>query len=246
MIQQQTFVGAGNVYLERLNQSKGLIAIGEVSKLDLSIETEKLTLKSHTQSGGGIADSITRITAVNIAMDLDNLSSENIAMAIYGSTSAVANEAIVGESHDAYPGALVSFNSPPDLSKAIVVKSKVGSTTYVKGTDFELSPAGVVIKAGGAITAKTAVLVDYNGLGHDVIQMLTGSGDPYRLYFEGLNEGNSDSPVLVEIYRSKFDPTSSLGLITEGIGNLSMSGTVLKDASKVGAGISKYVSIKKV
>lgn len=246
MIEQQTFVGAGKVYLEMLDQSKGLLPIGEVSKLDLSIETEKLELKSHQQSGGGLADSITRISGVNIAMDLDNLSSENIAMAIYGSTSAVAGAAVTVEPHDAYPGALVSFINPPDLSKAIVVKPKVGSTTYVKGTDYELSPAGVTIKAGGAINAKTAILVDYHGLGHDVIQMLTGSGKAYRLFFEGLNEGNSDTPVLVEIFRSKFDPTSSLGLITDGIGNLSMTGTVLKDSSKVEAGISKYVSIKKV
>ena len=246
MIEQQTFVGVGTVYLENLKASKGLLPIGEVSKLELAIATEKLELKSHIQSGGGLADSITRISGVNIAMDVDNFSADNIAMALFGNSTAAVGKAVTDEPQAAYPGALVSFVNPPDLDSVIEVTSSDGLTTYVLGTDYELSPAGITITQGGAIAAKTDILVDYISLDHDVIEMLTSTGDPYRLYFEGLNEGNSDSPVLVEIFRSKFDPTSSIGFITEGIGNLSMSGTVLKDTSKVGAGISKYVNIKKV
>ncbi|MBL4796734.1 MAG: hypothetical protein JKY50_04935 [Oleispira sp.] len=246
MIEQQTFVGVGTVYLENLKESKGLLPIGEVSKLELAIETEKLELKSHIQSGGGLADSITRISGVNIAMDIDNFSADNIAMALFGNTTAAVGAAITDEPHKAYPGALVSFVNPPDLESGIEVTSVDGLTTYVLGVDYELSPAGITIIAGGAISAMTEILVDYIGVNHDVIEMLTGAGDSYRLYFEGLNEANSDSPVLVDIFRSKFDPTSSIGFITEGIGNLSMSGTVLKDTTKVGAGISKYVNIKKV
>jgi hypothetical protein len=76
--------------------------------------------------------------------------------------------------------------------------------------------------------------------------MLTNSGDAYRLVFEGLNEARSDKPVIAELFRNKFDPTSGLGLISDDFGVLSLTGSVLKDPAKAGAGISKYMNIKMV
>lgn len=241
-----TYIGAGQVHLENLTQSKGLLPIGEVPKLELSIEIDKKELQSHTQSGGGLADVVSRIKSVGIAMDINSLSPENIAMAMYGSATVVAGAAKTDEPHDAYPGALVSFLNPPDLNIAPVIKSVAGSTTYVANTDYELSPAGIKIKAGGAIIAKTAIKVSYTALGHDVIQMLTNSGDSYRLVFEGLNEARSDKPVIVELFKTKFDPTSGLGLIADDFGVLSLTGSVLKDTSKAGASISKFARISMV
>ncbi len=241
-----TYIGAGPVYLENLNASEGLLPIGEVSKLELAIETDKKELASHVQSGGGLADVVSRIKGVNISMDINSLSPENIAMALYGSVTAAASGVVVDEPHDAYPGALVSFVSPPDLAVPPVVKNTAGDTTYVVGDDYELSPAGIKIKVGGAISAKTGIKVGYTSLAHDVIQMLTNSGDSYRLVFEGLNEARGDKPVSVELFKSKFDPTSGLGLIADDFGTLSLSGSVLKDTSKVGAGLSKFAKISMV
>jgi hypothetical protein len=116
----------------------------------------------------------------------------------------------------------------------------------VLGTDYELSPAGIIIKAGGSIAAASAVLVDYLSKAHNVLEMLTNSGDSYRLVFEGLNEARSDAAVIVELFRNKFDPTSGLGLISDDFATLSLTGSVLKDTSKTGAGISKYMNIKMV
>lgn len=246
MSEVYSYIGAGQVYLENLDNSKGLVAIGEVPKLDLSVETDKKTLASNTQSGGGIADAVTRITAVNSSMEISSLSPKNLAMALYGSVNPVAGKAVTEEPQTAFPGALVSFINPPDLSQAVALTGLGGTPVYVVGDDYELSPAGVKIKEGGAISAETAVLVDYTGLAHDVVEMLTNSGASYRLVFEGLNEARTDKPVLVELYRNKFDPTSGLGLIADDFGTLSLTGTVLKDTSKAGAGKSKYMSIKMV
>ena len=243
-----TYIGAGQVYLENLSASKGLLPIGEVSKLEMSIETDKKTLQSHVQGGGGLADSVARISALNFAMDVNSLSPENLAMAMYGSTSAAASETITDESHTAYPGALVSFTAVPDLTDpaSVVVTGTGGTPTYVLGTDYDLSPAGILIKASGSIAAATPILVDYLSKAHNVLEMLTNSGDSYRLVFEGLNEARSDKPVIAELYRNKFDPTSGLGLISDDFGTLSLTGSVLKDPAKAGAGISKYMNIKMV
>lgn len=241
-----TYIGAGQVYLENLTSSKGLLPIGEVSTLELAIETDKKTLTSHVQGGGGLADSVSRISELTYSMDVNSLSPDNIAMAMYGSNSGVASETVTDEAHTAYPGALVAFSAVPNLDEDIVVTSSDGSTEYVAATDYDLSPAGIVIKESGSIAAGTAILVDYVSVAHNVLEMLTNSGDSYRLVFEGLNEARSDAQVIVELYRNKFDPTSGLGLISDDFASLSLTGSVLKDTSKTGAGISKYMNIKMV
>lgn len=246
MSEVNTYIGAGQVYLENLSASKGLLAIGEVSKLEMAIETDKKELVSHTQSGGGLADVVSRIKGVNVSMDINSLSPENIAIALYGSVSKVAVGEVIDENHDAYPGALVSFVNPPNLAVEPVVTNTAGDTTYNLDSDYELSPAGIKIKTDGAITEKTGIKVGYTGLAHNVIEMLTNSGDQYRLVFEGLNEADSDAPVNVELFRAKFDPTSGFGFIADDFGVLSLTGSVLKDTSKVGAGISKFAKISMV
>lgn len=241
-----SYIGAGQVYLENLNSSKGLLPIGEVSKLELSIDTDKKELPSHTQTGGGLADSVARISAMKLSMDVNSISPENIARALYGDVTAKAGSAVTDESHVAYVGALIAFVNPPDLAESVTVTNDGGSTTYVEGADYERTPAGIRVVAGGAIADGSTVECDYTGLGHNVIQILTNSGEPYRLYFEGLNEARSDKPVLVELYRCKFDPTGGLGFIADDFGSLSLEGDVLKDAGKSGSGVSKFAKIQMV
>lgn len=241
-----SYIGAGQIYLENLANSKGLLPIGEVSKLELSIDTDKKELPSHTQTGGGLADSVSRIKGMKLAMDVNSLSPENIARALYGSVNATAAAAVTDEPHTANVGALIALASPPDLGSALTVTGTGGTPEYTEGADYERTPAGIRVIDGGAIANGADLLIDYQALGHDVVEMLTNSGEPYRLYFEGLNEARSDKPVLVELYRCKFEPTSGFGFIADDFGSLSLNGDVLKDAGKNGAGVSKFASIKMV
>ena len=88
--------------------------------------------------------------------------------------------------------------------------------------------------------------MSYVSKAHNAVEMLTNSGDEYRLVFEGLNEASSDDPVLVTMHRCKFEPTSGLGFISDDFGSLSLAGDVLKDPAITAAGLSKFAKVEMV
>lgn len=243
-----SYLGAGQVFLRNRSAATatGLLPIGEVATLELSVATDKKELASHTQTGGGLADAVARISGVTLAMDVNSLSPENVALALRGDVSAVTSATVTDEVQTAYLGALVKFDKVPDLDATITVTNSAGDTTYVLGTDYDLSPAGIRVLATGTITAAESIKVSYSGKAHDVIEMLTNSGDEYELVFEGLNEARSDKPVIVTIHRIKFEPTSGLGFIGDDFATLSLAGDVLKDAAITASGLSKFATISMV
>ena len=242
-----SYLGAGQVFLQnRTGTDKGLLPIGEVSELEISVDTNKKELPSSSQTGGGLADSVARISGVTMTMNVNSLSPENIAIALRGDASLIASATVTDEAHTAYPGALVKFNKVPDLSETITVTGDGGTPTYIADTDYTLSPAGIRILAGGSISASTDIEVSYVSKAHNAVEMLTNSGDEYRLVFEGLNEASSDDPVLVTMHRCKFEPTSGLGFISDDFGSLSLAGDVLKDPAITAAGLSKFAKVEMV
>ncbi|MDO6804319.1 hypothetical protein Q4595_17865, partial [Wenyingzhuangia sp. 1_MG-2023] len=94
-----TYIGAGQVYLRRLDIAHGLLPIGDVSELELSIETDEITLTQHTQPGGGNLDKVERISSMGVSLTLAELKPENVAMALYGDATVVAAAEVVDESH---------------------------------------------------------------------------------------------------------------------------------------------------
>tara|TARA_R110002167_G_scaffold188319_1_gene389827 strand:- start:11652 stop:12401 length:750 start_codon:yes stop_codon:yes gene_type:complete len=236
-----TYIGAGQVYLQRLDQSTGLLPIGDVSALELAIETSEITLTQHTQAGGGNLDKIDRIDSFGLSMTLSELSKESIAMALYGDSATVAAGTVTDEQHDNIVlGALLKFENQPDASVAPTVTNTAKDVTYVAGTDYTVTSLGIIPMTAGSITADSSILVSYTKLGVDVVQLLTNSGYEYGLVFEGLNEANSGIAQPIELYRIKFSPTSGLGLITEEFGSLELSGEALVDTTKTGNGVSRY------
>ncbi len=242
----RAFIGKGQVYLRRLDQAFGLLPIGECSALELSIETDEKTLPSNTQSGGGVAATANSVTSLGLSMTVHSFNDRNVAMALNGDVSAVAAGAVTDEPHKAYPGGIVPLNKIPDTSQTITVTSNPAGTSYAEGADFTVTAAGIRITAGGAINAETDILVSYTGKAHSVIEMLTNSGYEYELFFEGLNDADNGLPFLIDIYRSKFKPTTGLGFITDDFAELGLEGSALIDTSKSGVGVSKYASIKRV
>ncbi len=238
-----TYIGAGQVFLERLDQQNGLLPIADASELQLSIETSEVTQKQHTQVGGGNLDKINRVDSLSLTLALGELKTTELAMALYGDASVVAAAAVTGESHVVRAGALVMFDNPPDTTVDYVVKNQDGTITYDVGTDYTVTSLGIFAVDGGGIAEGGTVQVEYTKQAGDAIQMLVNSGYEYRLVFEGLNEANGGIAQPVVLHRCKFSPASGLGLITEEFGNLSLEGEALIDVTKVGSGLSRYGTI---
>lgn len=236
------YLGSGKVYARLSGVAAGLLELGNASKLDLAVKEDKKKLQDFSKPGGGTYASVSRIDTVTLQMTLNDLNKTNVARAVFGTESAVEGDTVTDEVVIGYKGALVPFAhiNPTD----VVVTNSAATTTYVEGTDYEVRAGGIYIIPAGAITDAQSLKVDYEYLDYDKVEAMTSGAITLELHFEGLNEANSGKPVIVDIYRAQLSPTKALSLLGDKFSDLEVEAEVLKDASKVGVGISQYFRAK--
>lgn len=237
----KSYIGKGKVYLDGRQ-------VGNVTALNFNITEDKKELKDYTSAGGGNYNSITRISAVELAMTLSDYNAENLAAAVFGSSSSVTATTVTDESISA-PASLtgnplVATEFVIDTDQTVTVTSDPAGTTYVDGTDYTVGAAGITIIDGGAISASSPLLVDYTKKAVDVVEALTGSAAEYVLTFDGLNEAQSGTPVVITVHRWKPGPAADLAMIGDEFAELSLSGDALKDTAITTPGLSQYFKVQ--
>ncbi len=238
---EYSYIGKGKMYLAKRDDEK-LRFVGNSDKVELSFTEETKELKDFTQSGGGVANSVSRIDKVEVGLNLFDYSPENLALAVFGQSSTIAAGSIKGERHTVFKGHLTRLQHS-HISK-VIVKDDVDGTLYQEGSDYEVVNSGIIILEDGKIKDNVAVKIDYAYGESDVIQALVNSGDEYRFVFDGLNEAQSGKKVVLEIHRVKFTPAASLAFIGDDFGSIEITGTALSDNSKTGLGISRYFKVE--
>lgn len=234
----QAYIGKGSVYIAKAGDP--LTRIGNTSKLEFSFEEEKKEMADYENTGGGVADSISRIKAVKLALTVHKLSAENLALALRGTSAVSAAGAVVDEEHaNVQLGGLVVFSKTPDTAIAYVVTNQAGTVTYTAGTDYIVRRAGLEIPSGSAIADNSTIKVDYTALAAMKIEALTDTGIEVRLVFDGINEANG-KPMLVEAFRVKPGASKGWSLIGDDFSALEIEADVLKDESVTGGGLSQF------
>ena len=239
-----SYIGKGKVY----GGKRGAFAkkfLGNVSALSLAVSENEIELLDFTQAGGGKDDSIRRIEDVTVSMSLRNISPENLATALLGTSAGVTAGAVVDEGKIAYLGGLVRLNNTPDPAVPLVVTNSAGAVTYVEGTDYTRTKSGFEVLSTGTITEAQSLKVDYTKLAGDLVQLLTQSAADFSLTFEGLNEAKDNGrPVIVDLFKVKFGAAQNFELIGDEFATLDLTGELLVDDSIVGAGLSRYAKIE--
>lgn len=234
----QSYIGKGSVYIAKAGDP--LVRIGNTSKLDFSFDEEKKELPDWENTGGGVADSVSRIKGVKLALTVHKLTAENLALALRGTSAVSAAGAVTDEVHaNVQLGGLVVFDKTPDTAVAYVVTDNAGTTTYTVGTDYIVRRAGLEIPAGSAIPDASTIKVDYTALAAMKVEALTDTGIEVRLVFDGINEANG-KPMLVEAFRVKPGASKGWSLIGDDFSALEIESDVLKDESVTGTGLSQY------
>lgn len=236
------YLGSGKIYARVAGAAAGLMELGNASKLELAVKEDKQKQKDFTKPGGGTYTSVSRIDTVTVQMTLSDLNKTNVARAVFGTESAVAGDTVTDEVVKAYKGALVPLAHPNPTN--VVVTNSAGATIYAEDTDYEVRPGGIFVLAAGAIVDAQDLKVDYTFAAYHKVEAMTQGAITLELHFEGLNEANSDKPVIVDIYRAQLSPTKALSLLGDKFADLQIEAEVLKDTTKVGTGISQYFRAK--
>lgn len=235
---EYSFIGKGSLYLAEKGSTDPMRPVGNADQLSLKVNEEKKELQDFQNAGGGQANSQRRITAVEISLQLRDFVAANIAMAVFGSASAVAGSTVTDEAVVARKGGLTAleFINP----SAVVVQDVTDTTTYTVGTDYEVTAGGLFIPTGSTIADGATIHVDYAYSAQNEVEALTNSGKDWLLRFVGLNEAQSGKAVVVDVWRARFGPVQDLSLIGDDYGAIALTGDSLKDTGIVGAGLSQY------
>lgn len=238
-MEQYAYYGAGKAYVRVVGAAAGLKELGNVSALTFNVTPQQETLPDYTQTGGGTYAEIRRIESVEASITMHDLNPHNAALALLGASAAVTGAAVTDEAHTAYDDSMIKLAHPGPYS-SVVVTGSGGTPTYVADTDYEVRPGGIFILSTGSIADAAALLVDYTYLTYDKVEAIVNASQEYEILFDGLNEARSGKRVRLEAYKVRLSPTQALDLISQAFLELQVTGTVLKDTTKTGAGISQY------
>lgn len=240
-----SYLGSGKVWLRDIaaGASAGLIEVGNASELEFSVTEDTKEVKDYTKPGGGTYNEVRRISAVEMRAVMHDLSAENLARALYGSSSAITSATVTDEAHnDVVVGALVPTTFLPTSITAV----KKGATTLVLNSDYRVETSGIVPLSGGTNTIATGddLTITYTKAAQSVVEALVNSAKEYELLFDGLNEARSGKRTRVRAWRVKIGALASLALIGEEYAQMECSGKLLKDTSITTAGLSQYFKVE--
>lgn len=239
------YSGQGSLYVAKRNATtgaaEGFIAVGNVPELTLDIEVDKFEHKE-SESGSRLLDlTIIKEKKGKFKFKLENLSIENLAMGLFGTSATVAGGMVAVGSPEivTIPMGAKSMRfalANPDVS-TVVVKDSTGVTTYVSPADYTVDAKNgvIIIPATGAIvtaagSAATTIKVSYTFAAYTNLEAFTSAAAPERwLRFEGLNTVDN-SRVIIDLFRAQFDPLTGYSLINDDLGAVDMAGALLADS----------------
>lgn len=236
------YLGSGECKMRVVGSAAPFLAIGNASALVFGAALDQKSLKNFRKPGGGTYAQVNRVSDVSVNLTVHDLNGENLARASGGAVSSQAAGTVTDELVVAYKGGTTPLSRPP--ATITTVEPAGGGAAYAVNVDYVLTPGGINVLSTGAIPNVVAgapnIQVTYTNTLQTVVQAMVNSGLEYELLFEGLNEAESDLPVIVHAYRVKFAPAQAINFIGDDFAALELTGTSLADANIVTPGISQY------
>jgi len=246
------YLGRGSVELAVINVLTGLPGdfrqVGNATAFALNVETEKL---EHRNSRSGVRSVDREIileqkVGVSLTMD-ETMNFDNLALFLSGqATGSVANPATAsvtnaliatgafkGRSYDLVNGSgarLMDTRGTLTVKSGTAAGGSGAAGTLVVSTSYEVDTTWgtVFIVPTGAFTEGHSIWISYVPAGNEVavyqVNMLTKSKQSAFLRFKGINPGNSDQKILVDLHSVSLSADGDLSLIGEEFSELTVTG----------------------
>lgn len=231
------YSGQGRLIFGKRDATTGLpyqlLHVGNVTALSIEIAVEN---SEHTEnmSGQRAVDKTTlKKKTATIKFTAESLSPENLAIGLFGETSAVVGAAVTNEAHKvgvAAVNGLIPLKFPNVSSVTVKCGADVGTATTVDPTDYDVDADFGTIRILDATAFTGAnVYVNYTYGASKRLDIFTQAApDELFVRFEGINTVNDDL-VLVNVPRVAFAPLPALQLINDEFASAEFTGNVLLD-----------------
>ncbi|MEM9273794.1 MAG: hypothetical protein AAGA80_12625 [Cyanobacteria bacterium P01_F01_bin.143] len=226
------YSGQGYVsYSERDSLGKpvgGLIDLGNCSKLETKTTVERVE-HNESQTGKGAVDAVfEKAQKVEINGTFDEFKRENLDLYIYGQSQELIGATVTGEEIVAHLGRKAALSRMPASFASL---TDVGGATTYGESDYSVDPGtGLITFATDASFDDGATLeANYQAAAERVTTAFTKLNTYRWLRFDGLNRGSDNVPVVIEIYKARFDPAEMMDIINEEYAEYSLNGMALYD-----------------
>lgn len=234
----------GQVYARPYGSLMLPVPIGNVLELTLEHKEEVQKQEDMTRLGGGTHAEMRRVTEATIKMKLADLNVPNLARASLG----IAEGVDAGNATDepfivSALGTLLPLDHIDPTSVVLKKGATAGTATPVSmAANYEPRAEGIyLLETAADVAVNDKLWVSYSYGEYAVIEALTTKANELELLYGGMNEADSGKPMVVNVWRASQGVTKSLALInSKGFGALDVEGSVLKDPTKTGQGISQY------
>ena len=232
------FSGQGRVYIgarDAAGNPAGLTFVGNVPELKVSLSVETLE-HQEAQSGQRLTDlQLIKTKKGEFACTLEELSSGNLALALYGHSTTVAAGTVTGEAlpHPVTAGHLYPL-AHQNVS-AVQIQDSDSPPKTLPAAQYQVHARHGSVLILDATTGGPYVepfVVDYAYGAVQSTAMFTRPLPERWIRFEGLNTADANREVVIDLYRVAINPAKELSIITDELLKFELSGQVLADLSK--------------
>ncbi len=242
MAKARSFLGAGDIYIERFinGVSQGMSGKIYANKFSLQPAVEKVESTSKGRYDyGQVLESVALGQPTELTLELKEVVGDILVMALQGTSSAVsiASGTMTNEVFDELVEDKWVEIGHKNLTGTIVVKENIATplVTYVEGTDYELNkPLGMIrVLSTGAIDAEDGVKITgaFNATTGTLIKGQTNVDIRCRILFDGINKADG-SQCTVDVFEAIISADSEFDFLADDFGNVSLTGTVKTPADK--------------
>lgn len=241
----RSFIGEGIPYGRPYQSQDSLLDMGNCDVFNISFSTDRKTLPNF-RGGGGNRNVRERVSDVTSTIGLYDLTATNLARITRSTVKPIAAGAVTDEAAIAggVEGELIPFKHLPDLTKQVTVKT-AADAELVAGTDYLLTPHGILRTAGSLITA-AGVKLTYTRLKTSAVQLLNGSQVELEIFIAGLNDAQSGEPYTLHLRRVKFGMLQELPVFGQDYMKLTGPAELLADPTVISNDISKFCEMNLV
>jgi len=239
------FLGSGDLYYNRVvsGVSEGWLRMGNATKMEIKENTELKERKSKQKATyGQVLDSVAVKQPAELAVTLDDLDKDVLAMAFLGDVTDidVTGGSATDEGHGTakYGGFIRLLNT--NVSNVVVKDSATGVITYVENVDYIISSADTgmiqLIKGDGTddIAEDEAysdgvsglkVSYDYGSFTGSKVTGGTTSSIKVALMMDGENFADQ-SKVAVDVWEAVLAPQTGVDFLADDFATLELNGTL--------------------
>jgi len=206
----------------------------------LDTSAAKIALKTstvkQTESYSGQRGTVKNITVAKdctIELTLQELSKENLSLALFGKAQTVASGSVTGEvlPADLVAGDRVALKFPKVSN--LVLTDSATPPAPIDAAKYKLDPAYGAIVLNDITGITQPIKAAYKHDPVEQVSIFSSIPEDIFLRYEGINLAEDGAPIIVELYRVKTEPLKELALISDNkVADMNISGSVLIDTTK--------------